>query len=148
MKQGLYLIYGTFLVFVIGYSIFASVTFDGAIEGSYEKGEHYPQDLARLRKLGWQFIPGQEALQAGQNGLLDLLILDRNGSPLTGASVTMEVSRPAGPQTLPAQQATERKRGHYTINVNLPGYGYWLVDARITSDGRPVEHEFRIFANK
>ncbi len=147
MKQALYLIYGTFLAFVIGYSVFASVTFDGAIEGYYEKGEQYPQDLARLHRLGWQFIPGREELQAGKTGRLDLLILDRNGSPLPGASVTMEISRPAGPQTLPAQQAAEQQNGHYSISVSLPGYGHWLVNARITSDGQSVEHEFRIFAN-
>jgi nitrogen fixation protein FixH len=148
MKLVLYLVYATFLAFVIGYSIFASVTFDGAIKGSYEKGEQYPQDLARLHRLGWQFIPGSEALRAGKTGLLDLLILDRNGSPLTGASVSMEISRPAGPQTLPTQKAAEQQKGHYTASVNLPGYGHWLVNARIALDGPPVEHEFRIFANQ
>jgi nitrogen fixation protein FixH len=148
MKLVLYLIYGTFLTFVVGYSIFASVTFDGAIKGSYEKGEQYPQNLARLQRLGWQFIPGSEALRAGKSGQLDLLILDGKGAPLTGASVTMEISRPAGPQTLPAQKAAEQQSGHYSASVNLPGYGHWLVTAQITLDGQPVEHEFRIFANQ
>lgn len=148
MKQVLFLIYGIFLTFVIGYSIFASVTFDGAIKGSYEKGQQYPQELARLHRLGWQFISGQEELQAGKTGPLDLLIVDRNGSPLTGASVTMEISRPAGPQTLPAQNAAEQQSGHYTATVNLPGYGHWLVNAQITMDGQPVGHEFRIFAKE
>ena len=148
MKKLLIIIYGIFLAFVIGYSVFASMTFDGAIKGSYEKGVKYPQELIRLKKLGWRFTPSPVEFQAGKTGLLDLFVLNGNGAPLTGATVVMVISRPAGPETLPVIKAVEQEKGHYAATVNLPDYGHWLVDAQIFFDGQPVGYEFRIYANK
>jgi hypothetical protein len=72
----LFCIYGIFLSFVIGYAVFATKTFDGAIEHSYEKGMAYPLKLAQMQELNWLFQAGEHQFKTGEKTLLDLGIRD------------------------------------------------------------------------
>lgn len=148
MKVTLFCIYGIFLSFVIGYAVFATVTFDGAIEHSYEKGMAYPQKLAQLQELDWRFQPGEHQFKIGEKALLELWILDKNNHPVHDASVQFEVNRPASQETMPTQMAKEMEPGHYVTPIQVPQFGHWLVKAVVVHDQIQVEHEFRIYVNK
>lgn len=148
MKATLFCIYGIFLLFVVSYGVFATVTFDGAIEHSYEKGMAYPQKLAYLRKLNWRFQPGQHQFRTGEKAFLELWIRDKNNDPVHNASVEFEVNRPAGRETLPTQTAREVEPGHYVTPVQVHRFGHWLVKAVVVHGQVQVEHEFRIYITK
>ena len=144
----LFCIYGIFLLFVIGYSVFATVTFDGAIDHSYAKGMAYPQELAKLQELNWRFQPGEHRFRTGGKTLLELWIRDKSNSPVHDASVQFEVSRPASQETMPTQTAKEMEPGHYVTPIQVPQFGHWLVKVIVVRDQVHIEHEFRIYVNK
>lgn len=145
MKVALFCIYGIFLCFVIGYGVFATVTFDGAIEHSYEKGMAYPQKLAKLQELNWRFQPGEHQFRTGEKALLELWIRDKDNNPVHDASVQFEVNRPASRAAIPTQQAKEMEPGRYVTPIQVPRLGHWLVKAIVVQDELQVEHEFRIY---
>jgi nitrogen fixation protein FixH len=148
LKVTLFCIYGIFLCFVIGYAVFASVTFDGAIEHSYEKGMAYPQKLAKLKELNWQFQPGKHQFRIGEEALLELWIRDKENNPVHDASVQFEVNRPASQEAMPTQKAKEMEPGHYVTPIQVRRFGHWQVKAVVIQDQVEVEHEFRIYVNK
>jgi hypothetical protein len=148
VKRTLFIVYAIFFSFVVGYAVFASVTFDGAITHSYEKGMEYPQKIARLKTLGWQFKVGNDRLQSGKSQPLDLWLTTDKGQPVAGARVSMQVTRPASPDTLPTILANEEEKGHYKGVVTLPGYGHWLVKVSIDHFEEQIEYEFRIYASQ
>lgn len=148
MKVTLFIVYGIFFSFVVGYAVFATVTFDGDINHSFEKGMEYPEKLARLETLGWQVKLENDQVFSGKPGPLDLWLTAGNGEPVTGAKVSMEVTRPASPDTLPKIQASEEEDGHYKGLVTLPGYGHWLVKVSVDHLEDQIEYEFRIYANQ
>jgi nitrogen fixation protein FixH len=148
LKAALFFIYGIFLIFVIGYSVYATVTFDGAIEHSYEKGMAYPQKIATLQELNWRFQPGGHQFRTGEKSLLEIWITDKNNEPVHSATVRFEVNRPAGPEAMPIQTAREMEPGRYVSSVQLPQFGHWRVRAIVVRDQVQVEHEFQIYVNK
>jgi nitrogen fixation protein FixH len=148
LKVTLFIIYGIFLCFVVGYAVFATATFDGAIEHSYEKGMAYPQKLAKLQELNWRFQPGEHRFRTGEKALLELWIRDKNNNPVHDASVQFEVNRPASQETMPKQSANEMEPGHYVTSIQVPQFGHWLVKAIVVQDQVQVEHEFRIYVKK
>jgi nitrogen fixation protein FixH len=148
LKVTLFCIYGIFLSFVIGYAVFATVTFDGAIDHSYEKGMAYPQKLAKLQELNWQFQPGEHQFRTGEEGHLELWIRDKYNNPVHDVSVQFEVNRPASQESIPTQTAREMEPGHYITSIQVPRLGHWLVKAIVVHDQVQVEHEFRIYVNK
>jgi nitrogen fixation protein FixH len=148
LKVALFCIYGIFLSFVIGYAVFATKTFDGAIEHSYEKGMAYPQKLAQLQELNWQFQPGEHQFKTGEKTLLELGIRDKHNKPITNAAVQFEVQRPASRETVPTQTAKEMKPGHYATTIQMPRFGHWLVTAIVVQGQVQVAHEFRIYVNE
>lgn len=145
MKAILFCTYGIFLSFVIGYSVYATVTFDGDIEHSYEKGMAYPEKLATLKELNWRFQAGERQFRAGENVLLGLWISDKENNPVCDACVQFEVTCPAGREMMPTQQAREMEPGHYGASIQVPKFGHWLVKAVVVRDQVEVEHEFRIY---
>jgi len=148
VKKILYTIYTLFFSFVIGYSVFAAKTFDGAVKHSYEKGMEYPRKVARLKELGWQFEGGGERMVSGTPVDLTLAVVDREGRPVSGLDVVMEVSRPATPEALAPLAAREKEPGHYVADVTLPAYGHWQVVTRIHSQQEDFTHTFKIYAEK
>ena len=148
MKKILYVIYTLFFSFVIGYSVFAAKTFDGAVKHSYEKGLEYPHKIARLKELGWHFQGSGDKLVSGSPAALILAVVDDKGHPVTGLEVRMEVSRPASREALEPLQAREKEPGHYVADVTLPAYGHWQVVSRIESQQDDFTHTFRIYAQK
>ena len=148
MKKILFCVYGLFLTFVIGYIVYANMTFDGAIAHSYKKGMAYPQKLAQLHKLGWRFQPGEHPFRTGEKDLLELWIRDKHNNPVHNAAVQFMIYRPASLETMPTQTAEEKAPGHYVALIQVPQYGNWLVKATVVQGRIHVEHEFPIYVDK
>lgn len=148
MKIILYITYTLFFSFVIGYWVFASKTFDGAVKHSYTEGLEYPRKLARLKELGWRFETGTGKVSTGVPVELALGIRDKNGRPVSGLAVTMEVSRPASIEALEPATARELTAGRYVAPVIIPAYGHWQVVSRIQYQQENFTHTFRIYAEK
>lgn len=148
MKKLLIFVYCTFLLFLVGSAVYASKTFDGAIANSYKKGMEYPKDMARLKEKGWSFAVLNPQIKAGAPAEIGLLITDKTGQPVTGAHVELEISRLTMPETLPVQEALEGEGGRYAASVQLPVYGHWQVQARVSLAGDTVQHLFKIYADE
>ena len=148
MKNILLAAYLLFLTFLIGSAIFASKTFDGDIRNSYEKGMAYPVEKSKIKEKGWSFSVKEKIFPTNQKSTLELLITSNNDTPVTGASVTMKISRLTQPYTLPLVQAEEQDAGHYIASVNLPYHGHWQANAAIEVNEDLVHHQFKFYAKE
>ncbi len=148
MKKILYCVYGVFFTFIVWHVMFAADGFDGAVKNSYEKGMEYPRLLAKQKQLGIEFVGSPGQVIAGKPADIQLQITE-HGKPLTGATVSMEVARPASLQNAGAEAtANEEEAGKYMMHVTIPEYGHWAVTAKIILDKEEFSHEFRIYAER
>lgn len=146
MKKILWTTYILFFLFVIYYGGVASRTFDGAVDKPYDKGMAYPAKTARLKELGWRFQVDAGRVTAGRPGDFTLTITGKNNAPVQGARVTLEISRPAGPETLLPVQAAETQAGRYVANFTVPELGHWLLTVRINRMEDEFDYEYKIYA--
>ncbi len=147
MKKLLFLIYGSFLCFIFWYGFVASKTFDGAVSHSFEKGMDYPRKVARLKELGWQFKGMPRWVPRGSEVEVGLEITGPGGKPVTGASVSLDISRPASAEAIETGRVEETRPGHYVSSVVFPGHGLWLVTATIVSHDDEFTYEYKIYAD-
>lgn len=124
-----------------GFLVMAYRTHPGQVAPRpYEAGLIYNAELERLRvqdALGWR--AGAEARPDG----LKVLMLDREGRPLTGLKVSATLQRPATEQGRAEVVLTEQTPGRYGVDRALSGA--W--DARIEatdSAGRSFIAERRL----
>jgi len=148
MKKILYCVYTIFFTFIVWHVMFAINGFDGAVKNSFSKGMEYPKQLAKQKELRLVFDGTPQHVIVGQPFDLILHITGKEKHPVSGAEVAMEVARPASQQTAASATAGEGGAGEYHMNVTVPGYGHWLVTAKIVIDGEKFTHEFRIYADK
>ena len=149
MKKILYCVYGVFFTFIIWHVMFAAKGFDGAVKNSFEKGMDYPRKMAKKKELGLVFTGSPKQVVIGEPVDLVLDISKYEAEPVTGATVTMEVARPASQESAAeTTAAAEGSAGRYQMSCTIPNYGHWLVTAKITIDDEEFIHEFRIYAEK
>lgn len=148
MKNTIITIYLLFLTFLISSAVFASKTFDGDIRNSYEKGMAYPVEKEKIKKHGWSFSIQQHTFPINKQSTLELLITDKDGLPVRGADVTMQISRPNQPFALPSLQAREQNEGYYGATMTLPFEGHWQVNADIRINEEQVHQLFKFYAEE
>ena len=146
MKKILWTTYILFFFFVIYYGLVASRTFDGEVDKPYDKGMAYPAKMARLQELGWRFQADAGGVVAGRGGDFALTITDKNNTPVQGARVALDISRPAGPEALPSVQAAEAEPGRYVARFTVPAHGHWLFTIRINKMEDEFDYEYKIYA--
>lgn len=146
MKKILWTTYILFFFFIIYYGLVASRTFDGAVDKPYDKGMAYPAKMARLEELGWHFKADAGWVLAGRPGDFTLTVTGKDNAPVRGARVTLEISRPAGPETLPPVQAAEAEPGRYVAGFTVPEYGHWLFSVKIDKMEDEFDYEYKIYA--
>ena len=149
MKKILYCVYGVFFTFIIWHVMYAADGFDGAVKNSFDKGMDYPVKIAKMKELGLVFEGSPKQVVVGQPVDLVLDITEHAHKPVSGAKVSMEVTRPASlDSAAESTPAMEAGAGKYQMNCTIPNYGHWLVTAIITIDDEEFIHEFRIYAEK
>ena len=139
---------GAFLVVVAANGVLVAIavsTFNGlATENAYMEGLAYNRTLdqaADQARLGWTVTPSFRP--AGDLvGDLTLIASGATGAPLTGATVTVALSRPtqAGHDFVVTLEALEP--GHYGAAIAFPLPGVWDARVEVARDGR-VWHQVR-----
>jgi nitrogen fixation protein FixH len=96
----------------------------------------------RTAELGWTM-----AARADGTGRPEVTLADRQGSPLTGASVAASAARPLGaPQTQPLA-FHETEAGRYVADAALTLPGQWELTLSAAADGHTVAVTRRIIVH-
>lgn len=109
-----------------------SFFFPGTVYHDFqEKEELYNDYLAQLRlqrERGWQVRRGWTATpQVGQAVPFQVEVLDKQGTPVAGASVTIEFLRPSDRRADQSVALQEIEPGRHRLDVTLPLPGVWDV---------------------
>lgn len=97
-------------------------------EGAYDKGLAYNRVLQAQQAqnaLGWQVTLDDAELVSGQEGVLRLRVLDRQGVPVAGARAEGKLSRPVQQGMDQAFVFSEQEPGRYATRLRLPLPGVW-----------------------
>lgn len=97
----------------------------------YRKGLAYNDviDAAKAQQArGWQAVLGWTALE-GTRGEMAVTLRDRNGDPINGAGVVVELRRPTQASMDMLVPLVARGDGRYVARETLPAAGNW--DARL-----------------
>ncbi|HTR88280.1 MAG TPA: FixH family protein [Reyranella sp.] len=136
--------------FVAGFAIVIAVNATmiwlaiGSFSGLYsdharERGVHYNAIVADQRArdaLGWHV----DASWRADAGLLQIVLIGRDGRPVPDAAVTVDLVRPAEKRP-PISLALERvDEGRFARHVDLPERGNWDADILVEAAG----HRFAI----
>jgi nitrogen fixation protein FixH len=121
-----------------------------ATDSPYERGLDYNQTLAAKAAeaaLGWQaetrFVEGEGvAVRAGR---LELVLRDRDGEPIAGATVAARLRRPVGPETTVELALGADGPGLYAAAAVLPLAGQWDVDLDVAAPAGEAHFTQRIF---
>jgi nitrogen fixation protein FixH len=95
---------------------------------------------AREAALGWSVQPQGEALTPA------LTLADRDGQPLTGATLTAQARRPLGPDMRTAVVFEEAGPGRYVATAPLPAEGQWELRLTVEHVGQTLHATRRIVA--
>ena len=107
-------------------------------EQAYEKGRAYNSELARVdaqNMLGWtaEFKSTTLASNGQQQVRLELIVTQKDNTPLTQAKARALLVRPTHEGYDREITLIETAPGHFTTNVDLPLPGLWEIRAAITS---------------
>ncbi len=132
---------------VIGVTIFvgSKVREETVVEHPYEEGLHHDAERHARAALGLAVALDEDALVAG-SAPLTFRLADRNGQPLTGARVTVEVSLPDTSRGEVRGEAREAAPGRYAADVAFPSEGPWDVRFDVVRGPDRVRLERRVVA--
>jgi nitrogen fixation protein FixH len=109
-----------------------------------DRGLRYNQVVAEQRErdaLGWKVETSWQA----QDRTFGLTVADRDGALPGGASVTVELVRPAEKRTPLRIAMSDLGGGRFAGTVDLPARGSWDADIVIVSGGRRFAVTRRLF---
>jgi nitrogen fixation protein FixH len=121
----------------------------GSFSGLYSdharaRGLRYNEVVAEQRArdaLGWTIEIGWQT--GGRQ--LALIVRDANGRPLSGASVAIDLVRPAEKRAPLGVAMEPQGEGRFVATVNLPALGNWDADIVVEADGRRFAVTKRLF---
>ena len=147
MKKLLVLVSIIGIAAVIGAIVVGTSTFDGTVvEKPYEKGLAWDAEQNERISSGWTVGILPLSPRVGMNDL-HVIVTDETGKPLA-AEVVLIVSRPSS-KAYDREYRTDRdKKGSYDAPIDLPLYGYWDLDIRVTAGGKIISFRRRLFAEQ
>lgn len=142
-------------LFVLGFAIVIAVNGTmiwfavGSFSGLYtptprDRGLHYNDIVAAQQArdaLGWRVA----ILWRAESDRLEFTLSDRDGAPLAGARIAVELVRPAEKRRPLAITTTEVEAGRHAGYVTLPARGNWDVDILVERDGHRFAQTQRMF---
>lgn len=132
---------------VIGAIVVGKYTFDGTVvDNPYEKGLLWDNEQKERESSGWNIDIQPPTLTVGRNEL-HFHIRDRTGKSFA-AEVLLTVSRPASKRFDRQYAALLTEKGSYAVQVDLPLYGYWDLDIRVTAENKSILFHRTVFAEK
>ncbi len=133
---------------VFGAVIVGEKVFDGVVvEKPYEQGLLWDRIQENKSELGWNAVIVNKKFLSGDEEV-GVSAFDKNGKPLSGATVFLSISRPSTSVHDKKYEAAESREGLYTAAVNFPLYGYWDVKIDVARKDNSSAFEGRIFAEK
>lgn len=131
--------FGTVIAVNVVFAWLALKTFSGEQDHAYVEGLRFNERLAaehRQAEAGWQMAL---SLQRGAGGDAQLLaaMTQRDGTPLTGATMTGTLGRPATDGQDRALTFREVEPGLYAADLGDFGPGRWVFRAEARRAGDP-----------
>jgi nitrogen fixation protein FixH len=115
------------LAATIGAIVVGSRSFEGiVVDNPYETGLAWDSEHRNQENLGWSVVLQEAAYKTGKNDLI-IMVLDKNGAPLSDAVVSVVVSRPSTRAFDSTYRTVVRPNGLYHAAIDLPLYGNWGV---------------------
>lgn len=142
-------------LFVLGFAIVVAVNGTmiwfavGSFSGLYtpkprDRGLHFNDVVAAGQArdaLGWHVEPRWRP----EIDQLEIDVSDRDGTPLTGAQVTVELVRPAEKRAPFGIAMTTVEGGRHAGYAVLPAHGNWDLDIVVERDGQRFAQTRRMF---
>jgi nitrogen fixation protein FixH len=123
------------------YAALASFPGKAGNEG-FELSNQYDAVLDQARhtaELGWTITA-----VAGKSGTAEIILTDRSGAPLTGATVAAAAERPLGERDARQLVFHENTAGRYVAGAALPLPGQWDLTLSASADGHTMAATRRI----
>ncbi|MBI5055190.1 MAG: FixH family protein [Nitrospirae bacterium] len=121
--------------------------FDGVVvEKPYEQGLLWDRIQDSKSELGWSAVINNGKIKTG-DGEVSISVFDKEGKPLSDATVSLIVSRPSTNAYDKDYKTVKLHEGLYTAAVNFPLYGYWDMKIHVGRKGKDALLEERIFAD-
>jgi nitrogen fixation protein FixH len=122
--------------------------FEGlVVDKPYEAGIDWDRIQERKAKLGWSATVNRTSYPLGKSDLI-VYLAGRNGSPMSGAVISIAVSRPSTnryDRTYPALQQTD---GSYLASIDLPLPGRWDVIIHVASGQERADFKTSLAAER
>lgn len=133
---------------VVGAIVVGSRSFEGIVtEKPYETGMAWDRTHHEKMEAGWEASVPEEGFYTG-DAVIPVILADRQGKPLAGASVVVLLSRPHTTARDRTYQAASERAGLYTVSVSFPEYGYWDIKIGVSRDKKNVSFDKRIFVKR
>ncbi len=121
----------------------------GSFSGLYtpkprDRGLHYNDVVAAQQArdtLGWRI----DATWRPESDRLEIVVFDRDGAPLAGARLAVELVRPAEKRPPLGVAMAAIDVGRHAGYAKLPARGNWDVDIVVERDGRRFAQTRRMF---
>lgn len=132
---------------VIGAIVVGTSTFDGTVvETPYEKGLAWDVEQNERISSGWTVGILPLSPRVGMNDL-HVTVTDETEKPLPG-KVVLIVSRPSSKAYDREYRTGRNEKGSYDATIELPLYGYWDLDIRVTAAGKTISFRRTLFAEQ
>lgn len=116
--------------------VYAVSTFNGDAGGNaYQRGLDYNAviEAARAQEaLGWL-----HRIEAGTAGQISVALKDRSGAPITGLTISGEITRPVDDRFTRPLVLTEVQHGLYAANAGSLDAGNWIITLTATRGQDP-----------
>jgi nitrogen fixation protein FixH len=112
---------------------------DFALSNRYDAVLEHEQ---REASIGWTLVARTDA-----TGVPELRLTDRDGSPLSGASVAATAERPLGAPERRALVFHEADNGRYVADASLPEPGQWELTLSASSGDHAVAVTRRVIVH-
>ncbi len=145
MRIFLLVIVGVVIAATVAMIVIGSRTFEGTVvKDPYETGLRWDEIQRQRRESGWDVSLLSRHVRTGRTDVA-LSVRDRNGRPLAGAVVQVQLRGPASSGTMSTARAEERNDGNYHAVLEIPERGPWTTTITVTRDGRSVAFEDTLF---
>jgi nitrogen fixation protein FixH len=136
------------LAAVLGAIVVGTRSFEGVVvEKPYETGLLWDAAEKEKAAIGWKVELRTKMFRPGENQTV-LQVFDKDGNPLSGAEVSVVVSRPSTNAYDRVYSAAGLSGGIYETPVQLPLFGHWDLRVSVTSNGKTAVFHERIFAER
>ena len=136
------------LAATIGAIVVGSRSFEGiVVDKPYEAALSWDKERRNQERLGWSVVLQKATYKTGKNDLI-VLVLDKNGAPLSDAVVSVAVSRPSTRAFDSTYRTVVQPNGRYLAAIDLPLYGNWDVIIDVSRKNERTSFSNIISANQ